>query len=145
MRLVESFPEQSSFCNKVPSASSCGLFIARKGIWSQCHILLLGTTRILLKYTQIARQPSSEAKQPGSQACRQHTRIKYVDFSFVFKAKLDFDQTKSIWQFPFSPELRLSWSSVYQGTSYALAFPLCIFYSLFPMILSCSNDPKVEA
>ena len=48
-----------------------------------------------------------------------------------------------IWQFPFSPWLRLSWSSVYQGTSYALAFPFCNFHSFFPIILSCSNDQKV--
>ena len=49
-----------------------------------------------------------------------------------------------MWQFPFSPWLRLSWSSVYQGTSHNLAFPFCNFHSFFPIILSCSNDQKVE-
>ena len=40
MRLDESFKNQCFTFNKVLCASSYGHFIARKELWSQCHILL---------------------------------------------------------------------------------------------------------
>ena len=67
MRLVESFPDQSSFSNKVTWASSCGRFIARKEFCSQCHILLLDITRELCPKP---RPP--DPSRPGVKYAAQH-------------------------------------------------------------------------
>ena len=36
------------------------------------------------------------------------------------------------------------WSTLCHVTSHCLDLPLCNFHSFFPIILSCSNDQKVE-